>query len=106
MSEKNVLTLELTPISAQKLLIEIISSNSGKVKFTTHCEEKMTSRKITRTQVCCVLKHGRFIEGPYRSANRNWEMKVEGLTAGDFIRVVCAIDNDSTGNHIIVITTF
>ncbi len=64
----------------------------------------MQERMITRKQVICCLQHGRFVEDPYRSMRGNWEMSLAVLSAGDPLKVVCALDNGDTGNYIIVIT--
>jgi len=104
MPDENIITMDMTPVSAKRILREIIEADSGKIFFTHHAQEKLVARAITRKQAICCLKHGRFVEEPYRSANGNWQMKLSVRSAGDLVSVVCALDHDSDGNYILVIT--
>jgi hypothetical protein len=102
----NIIELELTPVLARKYLREI-ATDSGKVFFSDHVLKRMAQRKITTVQVMRCLKVGEIDEGPTRSIDKgNWEMLVSVISAGDILKVALALDTDSNGNYIIVITAY
>ena len=103
---ENVLTMELNPATAGRLLAEI-AHDSSRVLITHHAEERMTARHITRTQVGRCLKHGKFTEGPYRSAKGNWQFTIEVVSAGELLTVAGALDwQEKLGNYVVVITAY
>lgn len=101
----NVIKLDLSPQSAKKILQEV-AKTSSRVLFTRHAERRMKQRNITRLQVIKSLQRGLIIEGPVRDVKGNWNLTIQAITSGDEINVVAAIDSDSEGNYIIVITTY
>jgi hypothetical protein len=50
------------------------------------------------------LQHGSFEEEPALDARGNWAMRLKLFTAGEYIRVAVAIDQDQDGNFAVVIT--
>jgi len=76
----------------------------GRVDFVDHAEKRMIKRKVTRTQVIKCLKNGFISEGPFKSSQGNWEMTWEGVSAGQKIGLEIALDLDSDGALILVIT--
>lgn len=105
MAEENVLKMDLSPVSARRVLTEL-AADSSRVFFTAHAEERMRERIITRTQVLRCLRHGSITEGPARDPHGKWVVRMEVLSAGDVLRVVAALDNDGDGNLVLVITTY
>ena len=101
----NVLVMNLDSSRAQQILREI-AEDSGRVFFTNHAEQRMLARHITRTQVLRCLKHGKLVEGPARDPHGKWLLTTEVLSAGDVVKVVAALDSDSSGNLVLVITTY
>ena len=96
---------EMTAPMALKILREV-AKDSERVFPTDHCEKQLAKRKISRTQVLRCLLRGNIVEGPSLSLKGNWEMAVETMTAGNAIRVACALDKDEKGDFIIVITAY
>lgn len=105
LNEINVLTFALTPSAALKL-IKSLSMDSSRIYYTKHAEKGMNKRKISQTQVLRCLRHGTAVEGPARSIKGNWEIRLEVFTAGEPLSVVVALENDGSGNYIIVITAY
>lgn len=103
--KKNVVELDLSPEHARRILNQIVTQ-SERVFFTSHAEERMAERQITRTQILRCLEHGTFTEGPYRDIKGNWKFTLETLSAGDPLAVVAALDKDNKGNYVVVITTY
>ena len=52
------------------------------------------------------VRNGRYVEEPFRATNGNWKMTKEASNSGDVINAVFAIDTNSDGDHILVITTY
>lgn len=100
-----VVAMDLTPANAKKY-ISGIAQNSNRIFYTKHANQRMKERKITTFQVECCLRHGKVAENPYRDEHGNWMVKLEVLTAGDSVTVVVAIDRDSKGELILVITSY
>lgn len=87
----NVLTLPLSEHQAKDILSET-AKDSARLIFTNHAIERMEQRNITRTDVTRVLCNGRIKEGPAMEPSGSWKVTVEGISAGDLISVVAAID--------------
>jgi|AZIK01.1.fsa_nt_gi hypothetical protein len=108
MSEKQVVKLPLKLAQAKKIL-EDSAQDTRKLIFTTHAEQRMAQRGITRVDVIRVLSTGSIVEGPSMSAKGSWEMRVEGLSAGSYLTVAVAIDYtilEESSCFAIVITAF
>lgn len=105
MTEENVVKMDLSPAGARQLLAQL-ATDSSRVFFTDHAEDRMHERAITRAQVLRCLRHGTIVEGPARDTHGKWVMNMEVMSAGDVLRVVTALDNDGNGNLVLVITTY
>lgn len=105
MQQDNVIQLNLTESNAKQIIAEIVK-DSSRVLFTEHARKRMRQRKITDTQVIRCIKHGGICEGPFRSPNGNWQLSLNTVSAGDPLTVCVALDRDTKGNNIIVITTY
>lgn len=103
--DDNVLLMNLSPPSAQQMLRQV-ASDSARVFFTDHAEQRMRERRINRTQVLRCLRHGRLTEDPARDVHGKWVMRVEVFSAGDVVTAVAALDNDGDGNLVVVITAY
>lgn len=100
----NVLKMELSEPVAKKILKGLVTDPNGRIFVNSHANIQMNDRKITMPQVRRCLASGCITEGPYRSVKGNWEFVSEVTSAGDIIRVVAALDHDSKGNYVVVIT--
>lgn len=102
---QNVILLNLSIPSALRILREV-AADSSRVFFTHHAKQRMRERKISRSQVDRCLAKGSITEGPARDAKGNWKITLEIFTAGESVSVAVAIDYDSNGNFIVVVTVF
>lgn len=93
----------MTPHQAKAILNDL-ASDGRRVFFTRHAEERMVEREITRMQVLRCLQVGSFEEEPARDARGSWAMRLRLFTAGEYIRVAVAIDQDQHGNLAVIIT--
>ncbi|MDD5394391.1 MAG: DUF4258 domain-containing protein [Thiothrix sp.] len=93
----------MTPQQA-KAILKDLASDGSRVFFTRHAEERMVEREITRTQVLRCLERGSFEENPARDVRGSWAMRLKLFTAGEYIRVALAIDQDKDGNLAVIIT--
>lgn len=93
--------------SIARNVIKACSEDSARVRVTEHAFQKMKERGITLKQVLNCLKSGNISEGPYQEAGKEtWKCNVDGISAGQFIRVVVAIDMRVTPEQSIVVTAF
>lgn len=103
-----ILKLPLQKRQAQDILLQA-AEHSERIIFTNHAEERMHQRGISRTDVIRVLKTGEITEGPGQTPNGDWNIKVEGMSAGDWVTVAIAIkfkDLNEDSCLTIIITTF
>jgi hypothetical protein len=100
----NVIKMDLTPVSAHQMIVEIVGKSTGFVIFTDHAVKQMVQRRITRPQVISCLMHGTMIEGPFRSVKGNWQLTVESVTCGEVLTVGAALEYQKNNNIIVVIT--
>ena len=108
MSETKVVKLPLSIQQAAQILQQV-ADDTRRLIITYHADERMRERGITRTDVIRVLSTGRIVEGPGQSAKGNWEMRVEGISAGSYVTLGVAIDYTVLEEQdcvAIIITTF
>ena len=55
----------------------------------------MADREISDTQVMLVLKEGEMNEGPWKDECGNWRCRLRKRCAGQLIRVIVAIQDES-----------
>ncbi|MFA5531779.1 MAG: DUF4258 domain-containing protein [Thiohalomonadaceae bacterium] len=101
----NIIALDLSRPVALRIVREI-AADSSRVAITDHARERMAQRRITDAQVVRCLKHGLITEGPARGVRGNWEFTLEVLSAGDPVAIVAALDRDTRGNYVVVITAY
>lgn len=85
-----LLKLPLSETQAKKVL-RACAASSEKVFFTTHAQERMVKRGISRVDVLRVLERGSLIEGPYETPNGDWKLTIQGVSAGSQVTVAVAI---------------
>lgn len=92
--------------TAQRILNELASNESGKIKFSTHAKERMQLRDVTMVQVMTLLKseHLYFQESPHQAPNGDWKANIEGYVIGERIRVTLAFKKLETDPSVIIIT--
>lgn len=106
MTQGNVVAiLNLTEQQAKEILEDVITDTS-RIKLTKHARERMKARKITFPQVIRTLGRGRFDELPTRAPGGSWKMTLSSISAGQDIKVACALDCDEKGNYVVVITAY
>ena len=87
-----------------KALLKALAQDGGRVFFTRHAEQRMIERDITRVQVLRCLQRGTFEEEPAQDPRGSWAMRIKLFTAGEYVRVAVAIDQDDDGNFAVIIT--
>ena len=100
-----IVPLQLTAHQALKAIREV-TQDSSRVYFSDHARRRMRQRKITTLQILKCLQKGTLAEGPAQSASGAWEMRVQCFIAGHYLHVPVALETDSQGNFIIVITAY
>jgi len=103
--KSNVVAIDLSVHSAAKLIKELAEC-SERVFFSKHAKKRMIERDITRVQILRCLKTGIISEGPAKSVKGNWEITVSGISAGNSINVVTALDKDSNGDYALIVTAY
>lgn len=102
--------MKVTPIRlSAKRAVEIVKEvlkDSGRVVFLDHAEKRMRQRRITRKQVFNCLDRGVIVEGPALDIRGKWKFDMETFSAGDNIHIAVAIDTDSHGNKLVIITAY
>jgi hypothetical protein len=81
---------------------------SGDIEYTTHAEDRMIEREITRTQVKRCLLEGRYEPDklPEVSEHGDWSFRLTYITAGVRVTVVAALDECENGNMSVIVTAF
>lgn len=98
-----VLPKSLTRAEAAALIQQVLQ-DSANLRWKDHVFTRMRERDVTDMQVLQVLRRGEVTRDPKFGEERNWEVTMEAVTAGDLVRVGAAIDVDSMGLLIVVIT--
>ncbi|ADE13786.1 conserved hypothetical protein [Nitrosococcus halophilus Nc 4] len=106
MSNKNkIAQLQLSDKRAREIIREAVLDTS-RIQWSKHARKRMRERRITTRQVLDVLSKGKIIEGPVRGTTGDWECTLERFVAGDNVVVVVAIETDSAGQPVIIVTTY
>lgn len=96
----------LTVQSAKSLIRDLAANHSSRVKFSKHARERLQERDITIAQVFAVLKShsSRFFEQPHQTPRGDWAMSLEGIAAGDPIRVPLVLKRPESDPSALIIT--
>jgi len=81
-----------------------VLADSAHIVWKSHVYDRMEERGVTDMQVLQVLERGLVTADPQWTADRNWKFTMEADTAGEIVRVAVAIDVDSMGFFVIIIT--
>jgi hypothetical protein len=84
--------------------IRQLVSDSSRMLPSPHAKKQMRKRRVSPKQVLQVLRSGYVVEHAHRNIKGNWQCTLEGLVAGDLIRVAAALMTDSDGDWVIVVT--
>jgi hypothetical protein len=106
LSNNNHVTRLQLSIERAIQLIRKAAQDTSRIGWSEHARKRMRKRRITTKQVLDVLDKGKIIEGPARGTTGDWECTLERFTAGDNIIVVVAIEMDSAGQPVVIITTY
>ncbi|WP_070967069.1 DUF4258 domain-containing protein [Vibrio sonorensis] len=79
----------LTPTTARRIVRDLATSHTGRIKLSKHARQRMKQRDITILQVMNVLKSrsNRFQEPPFERPDGNWQMNIEGVASGSTLRI-------------------
>lgn len=103
----NIVPLHKIPSKgeAQKILIELVAN--GMVTWSKHARERMIERKVNMQQVLTCLTKGKIADEPVltnKGSNEGgYDITVERLTAGDYIRVGVCLKLSQTAKVVTVI---
>ncbi len=83
----------LTEQSAKKIIRDLATNHTSRVKFRQHAEDRQEERSVTHRQILNVLKSRSSVitEGPYQEPNGSWKFNIEGMASGTRLRVVVAL---------------
>jgi hypothetical protein len=87
-------------------LISETSVDTARVFFTAHSRIRMRQRKITRTQVYDCLRRGSVLEPAHQNMHGHWQCTLNRKHAGDEVTVAAALERESDGDWVIVITVY
>ena len=79
------------------------AEDSSRVILTDHAKKRMRKRRVLLPQVLHVLKHGTIAEPAHQDVRGNWKCTLQGLFAGDRIKV-SAVLLEENGTQVLVIT--
>lgn len=91
----NIVPLHTIPCKkeAEKIIRALTENN--KVSFSLHCKERMKERGINMPQILNCLAKGRAMENPTIANKKGdmggYEITMEKLTAGEYIKVVVCL---------------
>lgn len=77
-------------------------ADSSKMVLSLHAKNQMRRRKVLPTQVLHVLRKGYIVEHAHRNTKGNWQCTLEGLVAGDRIKVAAALVGDSSASVVVI----
>lgn len=81
-----------------------VASDSSRVFITVHATKQMRKRQVSRQQVLDVCRRGYVAEPAHRNIHGNWQCTLQYLTSGDLVRVAVALETESNGESVVVIT--
>ncbi len=90
-----IVPLHKTPnkVEAEKIVHELAAK--GLVSWSKHAKERMEERGITTQQVPTCLAKGKVVEHPILANKKGsaggYEIAMERLTAGDYLRVILCL---------------
>ncbi|MBB1485560.1 DUF4258 domain-containing protein [Oceanospirillum sediminis] len=92
--------------SAKNLIRDLSENHSTRIKFSKHARERLLERDITLTQVFSVLssRSSRFFEQPWLTPSGDWAMSLEGIAAGDSIRIPLVLKRLESDPSVLIIT--
>lgn len=96
----------LTPQTAKRIVRDLATNHTSKIRLSKHARERMKLRNITTLQVMNVLKSNsnRFHVPPFEREDGNWEMNIEGVASGDTIRIPLILKRHEDDPSVFVMT--
>ncbi len=91
----NIVPLHKTPskVEAQQIVREL--ATKGLVFWSRHAKERIKERRISTQQVLICLAKGKVVDNPILANKKGnlggYEIVIERLTAGDYLRVVVCL---------------
>lgn len=103
----SIVPLHKAPTKAQAQEIVRELARLGKVRWSKHARERMKERKVNDKQVLTCLEKGKVMDDPVlanKSGNEGgYDITVERLTAGEYLRVGACLRFDQSTKIITVI---
>ena len=81
-----------------------IVKDSDRVVLTKHAKQRMWQRHINQRQIMECLRRGRICEPAHATIHGDWKATLQHQYAGDWVRVVVAIERQEDGELAVVIT--
>jgi hypothetical protein len=82
-----------------------LAKDSSRVIITDHATERMALRRVAFLQVLDVMRKGRIYEQAHVNIHGNWQCTLERMSAGDLVRVACAVDDSNPARTVAVAIT-
>lgn len=98
----------LTEATARKIMNDLASNYTNRIRWSKHIKQRMLERDITTAQILTLLKSKRsvFREGPYEEPNGDWKFNLKGMAAGQVIELTIALKNHQQSPSSILITVW
>jgi hypothetical protein len=85
--------------------IAALAKDSSRVIITDHVTARMAQRNVSVAQVFEVLRKGTIHEPAHLNIYGNWQCTLQCTTAGDLIRVACAVDDSDPSRTVAIAIT-
>ena len=87
-------------------IIHRLALDSSNVYLEAHARQRMKQRKISNSQVLACLRRGSIHEPAHQDIRGRWKCTLQYRWAGDNIRTAAALERDTDGAWIAVVTVF
>ncbi|WCE31045.1 DUF4258 domain-containing protein [Vibrio sp. SCSIO 43137] len=96
----------LTPKTAKRIVQDLATNHTGRIKLSKHTRIRMDERDITFQQIIAVLRSNssRFEEHPYQTECGDWKMNFEGISSGETIRVPLILRRYEDDPSVLIVT--
>ena len=101
-----VIEFPLTEKSAKNIIQDLAKNHAHKIKISKHARERLYERDISLLQIFSILKSNssRFHEEPHQTPYGDWKMNLEGVAAGETIRIPLVLKRHEDDPSVLIIT--
>ena len=89
-----------------KELLKTAGAKGSRLAFSTHAEERMKERRISRKQVLETLRNGTISEPLHKDVRGDWRCSVNWFYAGLGLTVAVAFKLLKNGEMVVVVTVY